>query len=304
MFDYELQKSGVTIPRSIFKLPADLAALYCYLLHKATYKPRFDKRITDNLDTGQVVITCSYMAKHFKPMKWSVHKIGRMVKRLASAELLQSECRATAKEGLLITICNYKELQTISNYGRRESAEQAQTKRRASADNINLETNKLINSERKDSTSPDKPVPSPSDNGAPPYDAIKDIYNKRVKKARQEGKIFQNPKNQQWPLPPIRSMTPARKTSIKARWKECSDKNEWEKIINAVLADDFWTGRNGKWYGAGFDNILRPGHFAKFRDRAGDNGDNPDGDGIVHTQQGRYNQGILKNSIEVIELKR
>lgn len=316
MFGYELERGNIIIPRSIYKLDADHCNLFCYLVHKATFKERFDKHFKVNLQEGQAVASLRFIGERFG---YSKNKASRLLNSLEEMELIEKtgtnsgQTRDTSgtPEGTnsghlptVITICNYRMLQTPSSYWRDTSGTPRNTQAGQTRDTsgTNKNNNNINNSNNEKRTSPDKPVPSPSNNGKIPYDAIKDLYNKRVKKARQEGRIFQNPKNQQWPLPPIRKMV-SRYSVVKTRWGECDDLAEWDNIFNAVIADEFWTGRNGKWFGAGFDNIMRREHFNKFRDRAADNGGKPNDDGMVNTPQGKYNQGILKGKIEVINLR-
>lgn len=66
-------------------------------------------------------------------------------------------------------------------------------------------------------------------------------------------------------LPRIRTVTPQRKTAIRARWKAVDGRGlEWfRELFAAAQASDFISGRSGRWPGCNFDWLMSPTNAQK-----------------------------------------
>ncbi len=112
VFDYEMERGYIIVPRSIDKLPEDLRIIFKYLLSKATYRDRPSR----NLEIGQVTITIDQLRDNHKSMNYSKYKMENVIKQLEKMELITWK-RGRPNVPSVITITGYKTIQNTINYG-------------------------------------------------------------------------------------------------------------------------------------------------------------------------------------------
>ncbi len=98
-------------PRYLFKLPFRLWTLYVTLIYMATYKPRYDPRLAQHLDAGEVITTWAALAARLDRTESQV-KTDMLKLRAMNAPLsIRNGCRC-----IVVTLSNYKACQDMSRY--------------------------------------------------------------------------------------------------------------------------------------------------------------------------------------------
>lgn len=72
-------------------------------------------------------------------------------------------------------------------------------------------------------------------------------------------------------LAKVQVVNKSRLQKIKARWKDCSDLEQWADVIKKIAANDFCNGKNDRGWKANFDFLLKPDTLHKALEGAYDN---------------------------------
>jgi DNA replication protein DnaD len=182
--------------------------------------------------------------------KWDRGKVRRFLKLLETDNMILKT--ATSRLYITIEIINYDEYQDTTSNTTSESVDiagiqdndeqvkQQVTNKRATSNeqvtNINKNEEECIKNDKENNMSAEQT----------PYEEIKKIFNEICVT-----------------LPKIKSLTDARKNTLKTRWKENSSLKFFEELFCMVNESSFLSGRDDRWKGCSFDWIIKPSNMQK-----------------------------------------
>lgn len=98
-------------PRYLFKLSYRLWTLYITLIYMATYKPRYDPKLSLHLDAGEVITTWAALAARLDRTESQVKTDMKKLVSMNAPLSFHNACRC-----IVVTLSNYKACQDISCY--------------------------------------------------------------------------------------------------------------------------------------------------------------------------------------------
>ena len=214
-------------PRYLFKLPYRLWTLYVTLIYMATYKPRYDPRLSIHLDAGEVITTWAALAARLDRTESQV-KTDMLKLRAMNAPLsVRNGCRC-----IVVTLSNYKACQDMSSYN--DSMKPLSSRHDASSNTTVQQYN---------NTTIQKRLESSGDDPSPLIQDLVDLWNEIC-----------GPHS----LPRVKRVSEKRKIAIRGRLKELPDLEQWRLVFEHIASDPFHLGGNERNWRADFDYIMRP----------------------------------------------
>jgi len=213
-------------PRYLFKLPFRLWTLYVTLIYMATYKPRYDPRLAQRLNAGEVITTWAALAVRLDRTESQVKT--DMLKLLAmNAPLsVRNGCRC-----IVVTLSNYRACQDISRYN---LAVVPPLSRHDPASNTTVQQYSNITLKKLES-SDDAPAPLIQD--------LIDLWNEVCPPHK---------------LPKVERISKKRKTAARMRLQEIPELEKWRAVFEYLVSTPFYLGENPRGWRADFDFIMRP----------------------------------------------
>lgn len=213
-----------------FAEPFTYGQAWVDILIHANHKPRtiFIRNIEVDLSRGDLGWSEVTMSKRWK---WSRGKVRRYLAMLEKRGMIvQQKTQVTT----VLSVCNYSEYQGYEQQGEQPTEQQGeqQTDSTLTPDGTQRKNGKN------------------EENGKDiPVNEIVDLYNRTFPE-----------------MPQVKSLTSARRQSVKARWvehKTMQSVDRWGAYFDYIRRIDFLMGRTGAWKGITFDWIVKQSNMLK-----------------------------------------
>ena len=213
-------------PRYLFKLSYRLWTLYITLIYMATYKPRYDPKLSLHLEAGEVITTWAALAARLDRTESQVKT--DMLKLLAmNAPLsVRNGCRC-----IVVTLSNYRACQDMSRYN---PAMTPLSSRHDPASNTTVQ---------QYSNTTLKKLESPSGDPGPLIQDLIDLWNEICPPHK---------------LPRVERISKKRKAAARMRLQEIAELDKWRAVFEYLVSTPFYLGGNERNWTASFDYIMRP----------------------------------------------
>lgn len=282
---------------------------WLWLLASASYETKraMNKGTIIVLDPGDLMAAHGYLATKWK---WTIGQVRAFLKRLELDAMITRFCNKQSdnrrnNQIQIITICNYTRYQLIKEA--QEQAEQ-QAKQQPSnkpatseqqANNTNL-TLKQINTSTLEEREGGSAPAEPAARAAPIHREKRDLSLEPD--ALQAFEAF-NDMALRCGLPQARSLTPQRRSKIKARIREHGGPSAWMRALANIERSAFLRGRNDRGWTATLDFMLQPASFTKIVEGTYGNGAHAQSQSESYVDRMRRLMGVdgEPTEIEVIE---
>jgi hypothetical protein len=252
--------------------PANRREAWIWLIEHAAWAPRVKVvgRARISIVRGQYACSLRYLATAWR---WEEPKVRRFLAALRSDGMINalSDAHSTT-----ITICNYDKYQSselapdaVTDAAIDAVTDAGPTRDRRTTDAKQKEVKE--GKESKNGKSLDSKGPVSAD--PTPFTTRSDLF--------PGAEVVRLPPDQAdaateaWNamagacgLSKVRDLTKTRRTTLRARLRECSGLDGWAEVLRQVQATPFLLGNNDRGWKAEFDFVLQPKSFAKIREGA------------------------------------